>query len=82
MPDAPDHIVFDRALLDRRRRRWHAAATSDSPRFLLKAIAAEKAFGEAAERWGVGEINFTFAGREPKRSRCCSITASKTRPKG
>lgn len=43
MPDAPDHIVFDRALLDRRRRRWHAAATSDSPRFLLKAIAAELA---------------------------------------
>lgn len=30
---------------------------------------AEAAFGEAAERWGVGEITFSFAGRETVRRR-------------
>lgn len=30
---------------------------------------AEAAFGEAAERWGLGEINFSFAGRETARQR-------------
>ena len=30
---------------------------------------SEMAFGEAAERWGLQETNFTFAGREPKRRR-------------
>jgi hypothetical protein len=34
---------------------------------------AEQAFGEAAEHWGLAEINFTFAGREPKRSRGLEI---------
>ena len=28
---------------------------------------AESAFGEAAEKWGVKEVNFTFAGRNPDR---------------
>ncbi len=28
---------------------------------------AECAFGEAAEKWGVKEVNFTFAGRNPDR---------------
>ena len=30
---------------------------------------AEVAFGEAAERWGLGEANFSFAGRETARQR-------------
>jgi KaiC/GvpD/RAD55 family RecA-like ATPase len=30
---------------------------------------AEAAFGEAAERWGLGEVNFSFAGRETARKR-------------
>ena len=30
---------------------------------------AEAAFGEAAERWGLGETNFSFAGRETARRR-------------
>ncbi|MEE2775473.1 MAG: hypothetical protein VYE73_01735 [Acidobacteriota bacterium] len=34
---------------------------------------AEQAFGEAAERFGVGETNFTFGGREPKRTRGLEI---------
>ena len=43
---------------------------------------AEKAFGEAAERWGVGEINFTFAGREPKRSRGLEILSEEALDRG
>jgi len=42
----------------------------------------EKAFGEAAERWGVGEINFTFAGREPKRSRGLEILSEEALERG
>lgn len=30
---------------------------------------SETAFGEAAERWGMGETHFTFAGRQPPRTR-------------
>ena len=42
----------------------------------------EKAFGEAAERWGLGEINFTFAGREPKRSRGLEILSEEALERG
>jgi hypothetical protein len=30
---------------------------------------AEAVFGEAAELWGLNEINFSFAGRETERTR-------------
>jgi len=30
---------------------------------------AEAFFGECAEKWGLGELNFSFVGRNPKRSR-------------
>lgn len=30
-------------------------------------LGAESAFGEAAEKWGVNEVNFTFDGRESSR---------------
>ena len=30
---------------------------------------AEAAFGEAAERWGIGEVNFSFSGRKSARNR-------------
>lgn len=33
------------------------------------AIGAETEFGECAERWGLAEVNFSFAGRTPNRSR-------------
>lgn len=39
MPDMPDHLVFDRSLLDRRRERHRRAA----PRFLIAAVAEELA---------------------------------------
>ena len=42
----------------------------------------EKAFGEAAERHRVGEINFTFAGREPKRSRGLEILSEEALDRG
>ncbi len=43
---------------------------------------SEQAFGEAAERWGLSEINFTFAGREPKRSRGLEILSEDALDRG
>ena len=43
---------------------------------------SEQAFGEAAERWGLREINFTFAGREPKRSRGLEILTEEALERG
>ena len=43
---------------------------------------AEKAFGEGAERFGVSETNFTFAGREPKRSRGLEILSEEALDRG
>ena len=40
-----------------------------SPFYAGGANGAEAAFGETAERWGLGEINFSFAGHETTRRR-------------
>ena len=42
----------------------------------------EKRFGEAAERWGLGEVNFTFAGREPKRRRGVEVLSDEELSRG
>ena len=43
---------------------------------------AETLFGEAAERWGLGEINFTFAGRESKRQRGLEVLSEEALERG
>ena len=44
-------------------------STSDFTLYCGAASGAEAAFGEAAERWGVGEVNFTFDGHQDVRTR-------------
>jgi SAM-dependent methyltransferase len=56
MPDTPGHRVFDRDLLDRRRRRWLRAGASPATRFLLRAVA-----GELADRLSLVERRFELA---------------------
>ncbi|NDV88690.1 methyltransferase domain-containing protein [Aurantimonas aggregata] len=56
MPDMPGHRVFDRDLLDSRRRRWLDAGAPSAVRFLLRAVA-----DELAERLSLVERHFPVA---------------------
>ena len=56
MPDTPGHRVFDRDLLDRRRRRWLDAGAPAAVRFLMRAVA-----DELAERLSLVERRFALA---------------------
>ena len=43
---------------------------------------SEAAFGEAAERWGIPEINFTFEGHQDKRTRGIRVLTPKELKQG